>query len=131
MRSAGGCWRTGLAAARAAQRSAVLLAVDCRNDYAGKVYDDLGFVETDRRAVHLYFPRRRPAAAARDNRQAVHSPRMHAEKKFENRIAPEIGEPAGRSVRSSRRRSVDVGNNSNRFGLTRRRRPIGSVPGSE
>ena len=54
----------GLAAARAAKRSAVLLAVDCRNEYAGKVYDDLGFRETDRRAVHLYFPRRRPAAAA-------------------------------------------------------------------
>ena len=36
----------GLAAARAAKRDAVLLAVDCRNDYAGKVYDDLKFVET-------------------------------------------------------------------------------------
>jgi ribosomal protein S18 acetylase RimI-like enzyme len=55
----------GLAAARAAKRDAVLLAVDCRNDYAGKVYDDLKFVETDRRAVHLYFPRRRPTAVAR------------------------------------------------------------------
>jgi len=55
----------GLSAARAAQRSAVLLAVDCRNEYAGKVYDDLGFVETDRKAVHLYFPRRARAAAAR------------------------------------------------------------------
>jgi ribosomal protein S18 acetylase RimI-like enzyme len=55
----------GLSAARAAQRSAVLLAVDCRNEYAGKVYDDLGFVETDRRAVHLYFPPPARAVAAR------------------------------------------------------------------
>jgi ribosomal protein S18 acetylase RimI-like enzyme len=55
----------GLSAARAAQRSAVLLAVDCRNDYAAKLYDDLGFVETDRKAVHLYFPPAARAAAAR------------------------------------------------------------------
>jgi len=54
----------GLAAARAAKTSAVLLAVDCRNEYAGKLYADLGFRETDRRAVHLYFPRRRRATLA-------------------------------------------------------------------
>jgi GNAT superfamily N-acetyltransferase len=53
----------GLVAA-AAQRPSVLLAVDCRNEYAGKLYDDLGFVECDRRAVHLYLPRRYRAAAA-------------------------------------------------------------------
>lgn len=53
----------GLLAARAAGRSAVLLAVDCRNEYAAKVYDDLGFVETDRRAVHLHLPAR-PAVAS-------------------------------------------------------------------
>ena len=54
----------GLVAARASQRCSVLLAVDSRNEYAGKVYDDLGFVETDRRAVHLYLPRRQNAQAA-------------------------------------------------------------------
>lgn len=55
----------GLAAARAAQRSSVLLAVDCRNEYAGKLYDDLGFAECDRRAVHLYLPPRHDIRAAR------------------------------------------------------------------
>jgi len=55
----------GLSAARAAERSAVLLAVDCRNEYAGKLYDDLGFLEMERKAVHLYFPPRTRAAAAR------------------------------------------------------------------
>jgi mycothiol synthase len=45
-----------LAAARAAGQSALLLAVDRRNDYACKVYDNLGFVETDRKGVHVYFP---------------------------------------------------------------------------
>jgi GNAT superfamily N-acetyltransferase len=54
----------GLVAARAAQRCSVLLAVDTRNEYAGKVYDDLGFVETDRRAVHIYLPQRQNAQAA-------------------------------------------------------------------
>ncbi len=53
----------GLVAARAAQRFSVLLAVDCRNEYAGKLYDELGFVECDRRAVHLYLPKR-PLAPA-------------------------------------------------------------------
>jgi GNAT superfamily N-acetyltransferase len=55
----------GLVAARAAQRFSVLLAVDWRNEYAGKLYDELGFVECDRRAVHLYLPSR-PLARARD-----------------------------------------------------------------
>jgi GNAT superfamily N-acetyltransferase len=54
----------GLVAARAAQRNSVLLAVDCRNEYAGKLYDDMGFAECDRRAVHLYLPRRPPKAVA-------------------------------------------------------------------
>jgi GNAT superfamily N-acetyltransferase len=54
----------GLAAARAAQRSAVVLAVDSRNKYADKVYDALGFTQTDRRAVHLYMPRRDSAHVA-------------------------------------------------------------------
>ena len=49
----------GLLAARAAGRTAIVLAVDCRNNYAAKVYNDLGFAETDRRAVHLYLPKRR------------------------------------------------------------------------
>jgi GNAT superfamily N-acetyltransferase len=53
----------GLITARAAQRFSVLLAVDCRNEYAGKLYDELGFVECDRRAVHLYLPKR-PLARA-------------------------------------------------------------------
>jgi ribosomal protein S18 acetylase RimI-like enzyme len=48
----------GLVATRAAQGASVLLAVDCRNEYAGKLYDELGFVECDRRAVHLYLPPR-------------------------------------------------------------------------
>ena len=50
----------GLDMARAAKRACVLLAVDCRNEYASKVYDDLGFLESDRKAVHVYFPRRAP-----------------------------------------------------------------------
>jgi GNAT superfamily N-acetyltransferase len=54
----------GLIAARAAQRSAVVLAVDCRNKYADKLYSDLGFEQTDRRAVHLYFPPRTAGGAA-------------------------------------------------------------------
>ena len=45
-----------LSAARSAGQSALLLAVDSRNDYASKVYDELGFVETDRKGVHIYFP---------------------------------------------------------------------------
>jgi mycothiol synthase len=45
-----------LSAARRAGQSALLLAVDSRNDYASKVYDELGFVETDRKGVHIYFP---------------------------------------------------------------------------
>ncbi len=65
----------GLIAARAAQRSAVVLAVDCRNKYADKVYSDLGFEQTDRRAVHLYFPGRPRTAQRADNEQIVHSPR--------------------------------------------------------
>jgi ribosomal protein S18 acetylase RimI-like enzyme len=56
----------GLADAREARREAVILAVDCRNEYAAKVYDDLGFVETDCRAVHLYFPRRPSPAVSAD-----------------------------------------------------------------
>jgi GNAT superfamily N-acetyltransferase len=55
----------GLIAARAAQRSAVVLALDCRNKYADKVYSDLGFEQTDRRAVHVYFPSPPRAGAAR------------------------------------------------------------------
>jgi ribosomal protein S18 acetylase RimI-like enzyme len=43
-------------AAQSAGQTALLLAVDSRNDYASKVYDDLGFVETDRKGVHIYFP---------------------------------------------------------------------------
>jgi mycothiol synthase len=50
----------GFSAARQAGRSGVLLAVDSRNDYASRIYDALGFVETDRRAVYVYFPRRGP-----------------------------------------------------------------------
>jgi mycothiol synthase len=46
-----------LEAARAAGQSAILLAVDSRNDYASKVYEKLGFVETDRKGVHVYFPK--------------------------------------------------------------------------
>ncbi len=45
-----------LSAAQSAGQSALLLAVDSRNNYASKVYDDLGFVETDRKGVHIYFP---------------------------------------------------------------------------
>jgi mycothiol synthase len=45
-----------LAAARGAGQTALLLAVDSRNDYASTVYDALGFVETDRKGVHVYFP---------------------------------------------------------------------------
>jgi ribosomal protein S18 acetylase RimI-like enzyme len=48
--------RDALNAARDAEQTALLLAVDSRNDYASKVYDELGFVETDRKGVHIYFP---------------------------------------------------------------------------
>src|SRR5580704_15805020 len=54
-----------LAATRAAGQSALLLAVDCRNDYASKVYNELGFVETDRKGVHVYFPEKRLQLGAR------------------------------------------------------------------
>jgi len=54
-----------LAAARDARQTALLLAVDSRNDYASKVYDALGFVETDRKGVHVYFPEARSASAVR------------------------------------------------------------------
>jgi mycothiol synthase len=45
-----------LESARDAGQTALLLAVDSRNDYASQVYDQLGFVETDRKGVHVYFP---------------------------------------------------------------------------
>jgi mycothiol synthase len=54
-----------LAAAQSAGQSALLLAVDSRNDYASKVYDELGFVETDRKGVHVYFPEKRVQPGAR------------------------------------------------------------------
>jgi len=54
-----------LAAVRRAGQSTLLLAVDSRNDYASKVYDELGFVETDRKGVHVYFPEARPASQTR------------------------------------------------------------------
>ncbi len=50
-----------LEAAHDAGQSALLLAVDSRNDYASRVYDQLGFVETDRKGVHVYFPAQRAA----------------------------------------------------------------------
>jgi ribosomal protein S18 acetylase RimI-like enzyme len=55
-----------LAETRNARQTALLLAVDSRNDYASKVYDELGFVETDRKGVHVYFPATR--AATRSSR---------------------------------------------------------------
>jgi hypothetical protein len=60
--------RTGadaLAAAQGAGQSALLLAVDSRNDYASTVYDELGFVETDRKGVHVYFPNANQHSSAR------------------------------------------------------------------
>jgi ribosomal protein S18 acetylase RimI-like enzyme len=54
-----------LIAARGAGQSALLLAVDRRNDYASKVYDELGFVETDRKGVHVYFPEKKAPLGAR------------------------------------------------------------------
>jgi ribosomal protein S18 acetylase RimI-like enzyme len=54
-----------LVAAKQAGQSALLLAVDSRNDYASKVYDALGFVETDRKGVHVYFPNATRTSAAR------------------------------------------------------------------
>jgi mycothiol synthase len=54
-----------LSAAQSAGQSALLLAVDSRNDYASKVYDDLGFVETDRKGVHVYFPAATISSGAR------------------------------------------------------------------
>jgi mycothiol synthase len=54
-----------LSAARDAGQSALLLAVDSRNNYASKVYDDLGFVDTDRKGVHVYFPKAPTSSGAR------------------------------------------------------------------
>jgi ribosomal protein S18 acetylase RimI-like enzyme len=54
----------GFSAARRGGRAGILLAVDCRNEYASRIYEDLGFVETDRKAVHVYFPRPAPVARA-------------------------------------------------------------------
>jgi GNAT superfamily N-acetyltransferase len=54
-----------LAQARSAGQSALLLAVDRRNHYASKVYDELGFVETDRKGVHVYFPAAKSSSDAR------------------------------------------------------------------
>jgi mycothiol synthase len=53
-----------LVAAKQLGQSALLLAVDSRNDYASKVYDALGFVETDRKGVHVYFPHTSKSSAA-------------------------------------------------------------------
>lgn len=50
----------GLRRARAAKRPAVVLAVDVRNDYASDLYDQFGFVETERKSVHVFVPRRAP-----------------------------------------------------------------------
>ena len=55
--------RSSRRAARVSRRS--LLAVDSRNDYASKVYDELGFVETDRKGVHVYFPEKKASLGAR------------------------------------------------------------------
>ena len=43
----------GLTAARDAGRSAMLLAVDTRNNFAQKIYEKLGFVELTSRAVYV------------------------------------------------------------------------------
>jgi len=43
----------GCRAAQQARRSSVLVAVDCRNSYARKIYSDAGFVELAVRSVHL------------------------------------------------------------------------------
>jgi mycothiol synthase len=53
-----------LVAAKQAGQAVLLLAVDSRNDYASKVYDALGFVETVRKGVHVYFPNANQSAAA-------------------------------------------------------------------
>jgi ribosomal protein S18 acetylase RimI-like enzyme len=45
--------QAGLSEAKLAGRDSVLLAVDRRNRYARKLYDDLGFVEMGVRAVHV------------------------------------------------------------------------------
>lgn len=54
-----------LVAAKGAGQSALLLAVDNRNSYASKVYDELGFLETDRKGVHVYFPKATKPSSAR------------------------------------------------------------------
>ena len=43
----------GLDEARRAGRGSVLLAVDGKNLYANRIYDDLGFIEVASRAVHV------------------------------------------------------------------------------
>ena len=47
----------GLHEARADGRDSIALAVDSRNHYAGRVYEDLGFRQTDVRSVHVYVPK--------------------------------------------------------------------------
>lgn len=59
---------SGLRDARAGSRSSVLLAVDSRNRFARRVYDDLGFELFDVRSVHAMFP-----TSAGKNPQIVHS----------------------------------------------------------
>jgi ribosomal protein S18 acetylase RimI-like enzyme len=54
-----------LRSASRAGRSGVVLAVDSRNEYASRIYDAAGFLETERKAVHVYLPRRGSAGAAR------------------------------------------------------------------
>lgn len=48
----------GLHAARGAERSGVMLAVDCRNKYADEIYASLGFVETAKKSVYIRVPPR-------------------------------------------------------------------------
>ena len=59
---------SGLAEARAAGRGSMLLAVDTRNNYARRIYSELGFVELAVRAVYVRFSSQRvsqnPSAAA-------------------------------------------------------------------
>ena len=61
----------GLHRARDGGRGSVLLAVDGRNRFARRVYDDLDFRLLETRSIHALFPTRNNA-----NPQIVHSPRV-------------------------------------------------------
>lgn len=63
-----GMLHQGIEQAQLGGRESLLLAVDSRNRFARRVYDELGFSLLERRSVHVLFP-----GASPKNPQIVHS----------------------------------------------------------